>query len=382
MDQKIIGANLRRIREAKGLSQSQVAELAGISRIAYRNIENGNSTPKVSTLQSIASGVDVKLQDLFVPVRTLKRVRFRASKKMNSRENVLTEVARWLDDFNYLEELLNDSNEYLFKALAKKLYSMPGGVDKAKYAAHEARKKLKLKEKDPIRDIAGLLESCGIKVYPLSLASDGFFGLSVAEEDGGPAIIVNAWERISVERWIFSAAHELGHLLLHLDAYDADESVEDDAQETEANVFASHFLMPEESFNSEWADTYGLPFVERVYKVKRIYQVSYKTVLYRLSESYGNSIWGKFQSAYKLRTGKTLSITDEPEALSPDKFQQSPETLRSQEPDSLSPSHFMEDRLSRLVRKAIEEDEITMSRGAEILRLDLESMRNMISSWV
>ena len=140
MDQKIIGANLRRIREAKGLSQSQVAELAGISRIAYRNIENGNSTPKVSTLQNIASGVDVKLQDLFVPVRTLKRVRFRSSKKMNSRDNVLTEVARWLDDFNYLEELLNDRNEYLFKALAKKLYSMPDGVDKAKYAAREARK--------------------------------------------------------------------------------------------------------------------------------------------------------------------------------------------------------------------------------------------------
>ena len=220
-------------------------------------------------------------------------------------------------------------------------------------------------------------------MYPLSLVSDGFFGLSVAEEDGGPAIIVNVWERISVERWIFSAAHELGHLLLHLDAYDADESAEDDAQEIEANVFASHFLMPEEAFNSEWHDTRGLPLVDRVFKVKRIYQVSYKTVLYRLSESLGNSIWGKFYSAYKQRTGKTLSITDEPEALSPDKFQkQSPEALRSQEPDSLSPSHFMEDRLSRLVRKAIEEDEITMSRGAEILRQELETMRNIVSSWV
>lgn len=40
-------------------------------------------------------------------------------------------------------------------------------------------------------------------------------------------------------------------------------------------------------------------------------------------------IWGKFQYAYKSRTGKTLSLTDEPEALSPDKFS---EVLRSQEP--------------------------------------------------
>jgi Zn-dependent peptidase ImmA (M78 family)/DNA-binding XRE family transcriptional regulator len=382
MDQKIIGANLRRIREAKGWSQSQVAGLAGISRVAYRNIENGSSTPRVSTLQNIASGVGVKLQDLFIPVSTLKRVRFRASKKMTSRDNILTEVARWLDNFNYLENLLNDRKDYLFKDLSRNLSSMPRGNDRAKYAAEQARKKMKLKEKEPIRDIADLMESCGIKVYPLSLVSDGFFGLSIAEEDGGPAVIVNVWERISVERWIFSAAHELGHLLLHLDAYNIEKSAEDEEQETEANIFASHFLMPEKAFESEWNDTYGLSFVDRVHKVKRLFQVSYKTILYRLSERTGYSIWGKFQSAYKLRTGKTLNIKDEPEALSSDIFKQSPEVLRSHEPDSLSPSHFIEDRLSRLVRYAIEKDKITMSRGAEILRLDLISMREIVSSWV
>lgn len=382
MDLKIIGANLRRIRVAKGLTQSEVADLAGISRIAYRNIENGSSTPKVSTLQNIASGVGVKLQDLFVPVRTLKKVRFRASKRMNSRDSILAEVVLWLDDFNDLEKLLNARKDYKFKDLTIELSSMKGGDNRAKYAAKKARERLSLKEKEPIRDLAGLLESCGIKVYPLNLVSDGFFGLSVAEEDGGPAIIVNVWERISVERWIFSAAHELGHLLLHLDTYTIEESAEDDDQETEANIFASYFLMPGKAYKSEWADTSGLFFVDQVFKVKRIFQVSYKTVLYRLSESKGPSIWGKFQSAFKLKTGKTLSFKDEPEALPPDKFLQSPEILRSQEPESLSPSNFVEDRLSRLVRNAIEKDEITMSRGAEILRIDLEDMREIVSSWV
>jgi len=55
MDQRIIGENLRRIREAKGFSQSHVADIAGISRVAYRNIENGTSTPKVSTNSKICS---------------------------------------------------------------------------------------------------------------------------------------------------------------------------------------------------------------------------------------------------------------------------------------------------------------------------------------
>ena len=382
MDQKNIGVNLHRIREAKGLSQAQVADSAGISRIAYRNIENGISTPKVSTLQNIAFGVGVKLQDLFVPIRTLNKVRFRALKRMNSRDNILNEVAQWLDDFNYLEDLLDDHEDYLFRGLANKLSLMHDRTNRAKYAAEQARELFGLKVKEPIRDIAGLLDSSGIKVYPLSLASDGFFGLSVSEEDGGPAIIVNVWERISVERWIFSAAHELGHLLLHFDAYDVGLSAEEPEQEVEANFFASHFLMPNAAFESEWADAYGLALINRVLKVKRIFQVSYKTILYRLSESLGKSIWGKFQHAYKLKTGKTLSITEEPEALPPNKFQQTPEVLRSLEPDSLSSSHFVEDRLSRLVRKAIERDEITMSRGAEILRLDLEAMREIVSSWV
>lgn len=382
MDTKIIGANLRRIREAKGLTQSEVADLAGISRVAYRNIESGSSTPKVSTLQNIASGVEVKLQDLFIPVRNLKNVRFRASKKMNSRESILVEVVRWLDDFNDLEELLNARKDYKFEDLSRELSSMKGGEDRAKYAARKAREILGLKEKELIRDIAGLIEKCGIKVYPLNLVSDGFFGLSVAEDDGGPAIIVNVWERISVERWIFSAAHELGHLLLHLDAYNVEESAEDEDQENEADVFASHFLMPEKAFISEWNEASGLFYVDRVFKIKRIFQVSYKTVLYRLSKTTrDNSIWGKFYSAYRMRTGKTLSKTDEPEALPPEKFQQS-EVLRSHEPDSLSPSYFVEDRLSRLVRNAIETDEITMSRGAEILRKELEDMRDIVSSWV
>jgi len=42
----------------------------------------------------------------------------------------------------------------------------------------------------------------------------------------------------------------------------------------------------------------------------------------------------------------------------------------------------MEDHLSGLVRNAIEKDKITMSRAAEILRVDLETMRNIILSWV
>jgi predicted HTH domain antitoxin len=43
---------------------------------------------------------------------------------------------------------------------------------------------------------------------------------------------------------------------------------------------------------------------------------------------------------------------------------------------------FREDRLSRLVRRAVEQDIISLSRGAEILGLQLEQMRALAATWV
>jgi hypothetical protein len=43
---------------------------------------------------------------------------------------------------------------------------------------------------------------------------------------------------------------------------------------------------------------------------------------------------------------------------------------------------FVEDRLFRLVRRAFEADEISLARGAEHLRIDIEAMRDLANSWV
>lgn len=311
-----------------------------------------------------------------------RHFKFRSLKKMTSRESILNDVACWLDDFTDLENLLGDFAPYRFKDFQNMLPKDVQGEPRALLAAQQARKMLDLNGHDAIRDIAGLIESSGIKLLPIRLASEGFFGLSVSEREGGPAIIVNVWDRIAVERWIFSAAHELGHLLLHLDSYDTQEVNEDENQEAEASLFASYFLMPEASFLSEWREASGLDLVDRVFKIKRIFQVSYKTVLYRISKHAGNRIWMKFNLAYQNKYGLSLKGHCEPEALHPSSFHPDPETLKSQEPDPLSPSYFMEDRLAGLVRKAIEAEQITLGRGAEILNLNLTKMREIVSSWI
>ncbi|NLF27464.1 MAG: ImmA/IrrE family metallo-endopeptidase, partial [Clostridiales bacterium] len=295
MSLQILAQNVRRLRTAKRLSQSALADEAGLSLPAIKSLELAKREPRMRTLQAIAKALDVKLRELFRPVREMRTVRFRSAKRMQNRENVLADVARWLDDFNFLEDSLDEKMSFSLAAVRRQC-----SRDRLAEAAGLCRRKLGLKVTEPIHDICGLLEHAGVKVFPLPMASDSFFGLSVGEDDGGPAVVVNVWERISVERRIFSAAHELGHLMLHPDAYDVTKVDENKEEEHEADRFAGHFLMPNEGFRMEWNEAAGLHFVDRVFKVKRIFRVSYKTVLSRLLEegAVDKSIWMKFNMAY------------------------------------------------------------------------------------
>lgn len=386
MNQELIVTNLKRLRSVGGLTQQELADRAGLSRAGYRNIETGRTIPRSSTLEALAEALDVPLRELLTPIPVLQYVRFRSFKRLRTREGILADVGRWLADFNELEDILEDRRHYTLSGLIPAHREGGGAATAAVMAlAEKVRARFGLGLEEPIRDICGLLEANGIKVLPLQVASDAFFGLSVAAEAGGPAVVVNNWERISVERWIFSAAHELGHLVLHIPDYQIERVEEAELPEKEANLFASHFLMPEKVFWAEWTEARGLPLVDRVLKVKRIFQVSYKTVLYRLAERARPEInvWQRFQNDYRARHGRTLMKEDEPEALAADAFQASfPEASKAREPEDLSGADFVEDRLSRLVREAVEAGAISLGRAAEVLRLSLPEMRALAGAWV
>lgn len=366
MDLQILAQNVRRLRNAKRLSQRALADVAGLSLPAVKNLELAKSEPRMRTMQAIARALDVKIQVFFQPVRELHTVRFRSAKRMQNRENVLAEVAKWLDDFNFLEKCMN--KQMPFSLMGVRAQCAP---DLLIESAGLCRKKLGLKPTEPIHDICGLLEQAGVKVFPIPMASDSFFGLSVGEADGGPAVVVNIWERISVERRIFSAAHELGHLMLHPEAYDVAKVEESKEEEQEADRFAGHFLMPNEGFRKEWNEASGLHFVDRVFKVKRIFRVSYKTVLSRLVEdgAVDKSIWMKFNMAYQQRFNRKLSFKEEPMGID------------SAEPFGMQRFDFYEDRFSRLAREAVEKDRISISRGAEMLRIGIEDMQDLLQNW-
>ena len=385
MSLDILSSNLQRLRHAQGLSQDKLALAAGISRIAYLNIERRQSEPRAETLRALAKALHVRVPELLMEAPVLKHVRFRSLKRLKRREQVLVEVGQKLRDFTELETLLSASDRKDFDASR----AVAAGVREQGIPAVAAamRAHFGLRDHEPVHDICGLLERQGIKVLSVNIATDAFLGLSVSEEDGGPAVIVNTWERLPVEHWIFSAAHELAHLLLHLQAYQVDEELEDKDQERDADAFASHFLMPEAVFRREWNDTVGMPLFDRVLKVKRVFRVSWRTVLYRLSEDISDlnqrkGLWIHFSNAYKKINSKVLLKMDEPQGVGADAYRDLSDLHKAgPEPAGMDRHDFQGDRLWRLVHQATMEGDITLARGAEILGIKLNEMRDLAESW-
>jgi Zn-dependent peptidase ImmA (M78 family)/DNA-binding XRE family transcriptional regulator len=385
LDTQLIASNLLRLRKDRGKSQEEVADRAGLSRAAYRSIEKARAEPRPESLRAIAAALGAPLRELVRPAPQLERVRFRSLKRLKSRDQILVEVGRWLRAFQELEELLGAHQPHALAPLWRRLSG--SRTDDLAAAAAVAREHFGLGPREPIHDICGLLEARGVKVRPVVVANDAFLGLSVAEDAGGPAVVVNTWERLAVEHWIYSAAHELGHLLLHLGAYDVSVEDEDEHQEREAEVFASHFLMPDDAFWNEWNDAAGLGLYDRVLKVKRVFRVSWRVVVYRVSERLPQGersrLWRQMASEHQRRHRRPLLKLTEPSGV-PEHVFREPRRIAGAgaEPAALDAHDFQGDRLARLVRRAVEAEEISLARGAEILGLGVSEMRDLAASWV
>ena len=64
---KLVGRNVKRIRQRKGLTQEQLAELSGFSQQYISGLEQGRRNPTVVTLYELATSLGVGHMDLVRP---------------------------------------------------------------------------------------------------------------------------------------------------------------------------------------------------------------------------------------------------------------------------------------------------------------------------
>jgi len=371
MAMKDLPSNIRRFMKVQGITSKKLAEECGIGQVAMSHILNGKSEPRSSTFVKICRALNQNPEVLLADTREMKAIHFRTYKNMTAKEKaartiLICEVDTWLKDYKELEEYFGQ--EYDGKLPSFK-YNSP------EEAAVQIRKHFKMGSSCPIFSIFPHIEKLGVKIKLLPFHLNRIFGFSIEEDYGGPALIINTDDTISIERQIFTAAHELGHLILH--TYEenlSDKKMEE--KEKEADRFAAELMMPNDAFLHEWKRLEGFDWRQRVLEIKKIFRVSYKTVLKRIYDHLGSeasfNIFKEFASWYRTEYGHDLKDHYEPNALCAD---DEPEGFGK----AISRSEYS--RFQRLVKKALEESYITSSRAAGMLGVSLQDLDNLINAW-
>jgi transcriptional regulator with XRE-family HTH domain len=91
-----IGANIRELRAARGLTQQQLAKLAGLPRATWQHLESGAANPTVSVLHKVALALQVSVEELISPPRAA--CRFYAAGSLPVKTRGLVTIAHLLPD--------------------------------------------------------------------------------------------------------------------------------------------------------------------------------------------------------------------------------------------------------------------------------------------
>lgn len=69
-----LGRNIQQLREARGLSQQQIAGIVDMPRATWANLESGAANPTLSVLVKVAEALQVRLEELIEPPRRTGRL--------------------------------------------------------------------------------------------------------------------------------------------------------------------------------------------------------------------------------------------------------------------------------------------------------------------
>jgi len=124
----------------------------------------------------------------------------------------------------------------------------------------------------PIRDLTALIESAGVLIVPCDLSTRLFDATSLRLSDMPPMIFINS--NMLGDRWRYTLAHELAHLIMH--------TIPHEQMEAEADDFAAEFLTPEAEIRPQLALVRTWQ-IRELAKLKLFWRVSFHMLVVRAS---------------------------------------------------------------------------------------------------
>lgn len=300
------------VREAKGWSQRQLAQDAGISQGFLSKVEAGLLDLHGDKLEQVAAALDCPVELLVddTPVQGLEVTclhhRRRHSKMTAGKKKQIEAVTHLtrvsvqglmagidFDPQTRLDRL--DIDEYEDPAeiarILRTAWRVPSG---------------------PIENLTNLLEAVGIIVIqrPLGTTAQDAVSTWPHDQDRHPMMVVNTG--LPPDRYRFNLAHELGHLVMH--------RLPGENQENQANEFASEFLAPGSDIGPQLVGLTTREF-SRLMALKAQWKVSIAFLVRRAKDL--SMITERQYREFQMQLGRLGWRTVEPGTLAPE----SPTTL-------------------------------------------------------
>jgi Zn-dependent peptidase ImmA (M78 family)/transcriptional regulator with XRE-family HTH domain len=312
-------ARLTQARLRAGLTKRAVADHLGVSAAAVGQYEAGIAKPRPDLLPKLGELFDVPLR-YFLPGRPKAHLDTSMAHFRSLRRTPLHLRAKSVAHVEELWELIH--------ALERRVHLPPIGLPG--FASGElqpdalpgdpaaAAQALRIRWNlgaTPIPHLIRLLESQGIVIafLPLNETDDACVDAFSVSHLSRPIIVMTAERSNDVYRFRFSAAHELGHLVLHGDVRSGDSQ-----QEREADRFAAEFLTPSGSITPRLPQRINFAVLT---KLQAEWGVSVKSLITRYREL------GRISGATVSRTYQRWNILREQGAFGDDPVQNHPSEI-------------------------------------------------------
>ena len=334
----MVGRNIKYYRLLKKMSQEALAQAVGVGKMAISNYESGKRNPDYNTSRKLANALGVTLGMLLAQADSGITIQHGAFRKQSAltksqQEIILGKADRYLERLYEVVSFVGDS------ALPEAPVYERALANDYESAGRHLREILGLAPSGPIGNITDILENHGFIICPVAFEERGFSGNS-GFVNGRPYIVVNV--SMPGERQRFTLIHELAHLVFTFNGEQDEERMVDG--------IAGAFLLPQDDILRELgpkrSDIRGdLRYIQREYGISMAATVMRAHQAGIINKAvYENTM--KWMSANGLRM-------DEKSGIHPEK------------------THLLE----QLTSRAVAEDEIGISKAAELLEMSVPDVR-------
>ena len=331
--------NLKYYRLKKNMSMKDLAEACGVTSMAISNYESGKRKPDMDTINKLAEILGVYVVDFLASRNTnlsFKHCEFR-------KHSTLTKAQQ-----EYVRESVEEYFSRFFDAVEciggnplpdpQKCYTLIRTEDPEK-DAKQLRDCLGLQEEGPIDELISVLENKGILVLELDIENEHFSGRN-GFVNGYPYIVIN--KNMSPERKRTTILHELAHLMFVWD--------ENKDNENDATAIAGATLIPKKDLIRELgihrsALTKDMILVCQEYGISMYLLVKRASIVGIISDSLAKDFYIKANKANWRKA--------------------EPRRVRNIEKPLL---------FNQLVYRAVNEEGISLQRGAELLQIPVSEM--------